>query len=938
MKKIMKLRIVLVALLGVFSLSAFAQMGPLPVDPQVRTGKLENGLTYYIRHNELPKGQAEFYIAQKVGSMQEEEEQRGLAHFLEHMAFNGTEHFPGKGLTEYLESIGVKFGYNINAYTGFDETVYTLMGVPVSREGVVDSCLLILYDWSCGIALEDEEIDAERSVIHEEWRTGQSAQMRIFDQTLPVIFEGSRYGHRLPIGLMEVVDHFPYPVIRDYYHKWYRPDLQGIIVVGDVDVDAVENKIKTLFAQIELPENPAERVYFEVPDNKEPIFAFATDKELTNVRMEVNYKHDPIPMELRNTSAFLVQGYISSVVASMFHARFDELIHKANPPFIAAGVYDDKILGITETKEAFTTVAISNEATIEQAFRALLTETRRVDEHGFTASEYERARANFLQGMETAYNEREKQQTRSYMEEYKRAFLHGEPIPGIEMEYQLYQQFAPMLPVEMINQYVKELISDENIVIIIQGPAKEGFTYPAKEELLAIFNAVRTSDTEAYAEEISDEPLVGNLPAPGAIIGTSHDGIFDATVWTLSNGATVVIKPTPYKDDEIMMQAVSKGGSSLIGSQYDNEVNFMGELAELGGLGNFSATDLVKVLAGKQASASVSIGELDERVMANCAPRDLETMMQLVYLQFTGIRKDQDAFESWQNRMSMLLQNLAANPQIIYQDSLYSVMYNNNPRQSIPTPAEVQAVNYDKALELTRQRFADASDFTFIFVGNVDEAALKPFVEQYIASLPASNSREKAGQPILIQNGKLNSYFEKTVESPKVTSAFVYSAMMEASLKNAIEMDAFWQILFSRYFESMREDEGGTYSPQVQGMMASDTGEAMLFVKYDTNAEQYERLAVIVAAEIEKLAQEGPSDADFNKVKEYMLKKETENLQQNAFWMRRLNTYYLLGLDYQSGYTEAVKAMTKADIQAFAKRLVEAGNVLNVTMNGIAAQ
>lgn len=562
MRKMMKLRAALsLMLLGMFTLTAVAQQVPqLPVDPQIRTGKLENGLTYYIRHNELPKERAEFYIAQKVGSMQEEEDQRGLAHFLEHMAFNGTTHFPGKSMLEYLESIGAKFGANVNAYTSFDETVYLLMQIPVTRESIVDSCLLVLYDWSCGIALEEDEIDAERGVIHEEWRTSQSAQMRIWDQTLPVIFEGSRYGHRLPIGLMEVVDNFPYQVIRDYYDRWYRPDLQGIIVVGDVDVDYVEAKIKEMFGGIDMPENPAERVYFDIPDNDEPIVAFATDKEATNVRTLIYYKHDPMPAELLNTMVYYVQEYMNSVVSSMLNARLNELREKADPPFLYSGVYDGKLLGATKTKEAFTTMVVSDENNIERALRVILEETRRVDQHGFTVSEYERAKASFLKRMETAYNEREKQRSRNYANEYVRVFLDGEPAPGVETEWELYNQIVPMIPLEAVNQFVKERITDKNIVIEMTGPDKEGVAYPSKEEVLAIFDQVRQEELEAYQEEISDEPLVSQLPAPGTIVKTGKDGIFDATVWTLSNGAKVVIKPTKLKDDQIMMQASSQGG------------------------------------------------------------------------------------------------------------------------------------------------------------------------------------------------------------------------------------------------------------------------------------------------------------------------------------------------------------------------------------------
>ncbi len=496
MTKMMKFVVALALTLLLSAIGAWAQMGPLPVDPNVRTGKLDNGLTYYIRHNELPAGQAEFYIAQKVGSMQEEDNQRGLAHFLEHMAFNGTVNFPDKSLMQYLESVGAKFGYNINAGTSFDYTVYTLMNIPVARQGVVDSALLVLRDWSNGIALKEAEIDAERGVIHEEWRTGQSAQMRIFDQLLPVIFEGSRYGERLPIGTMEVVDNFPYQEIRDYYAKWYRPDLQAIIVVGDIDVDAIEANIKATFGDIPAPVDPAERVYFPVPDNEAPIVAFATDRELPYVQTMVMWKHDPIPVELRNTAAYFVQSFLNSAVGTMANARLEELTLQAEPPFMGAQVFDQKILGITATKEAFTGAVVTDDEGIETGLRALLTEIHRVKQHGFTAGEYERAKADFLTAIETAYNERDKQRNNTYANEYRRAFIDFEPIPGIETEYALFNQIVPMLPLEMVNQYVQELIGEQNIVVMMQGPDREGNVYPSKEEILAILGEVAAGDTE----------------------------------------------------------------------------------------------------------------------------------------------------------------------------------------------------------------------------------------------------------------------------------------------------------------------------------------------------------------------------------------------------------------------------------------------------------
>jgi len=938
MKKIMTWRIALVALLGVFSYAVQAQAPQqLPIDPQVRVGVLENGLTYYIRHNELPKDRAEFHIAQKVGSMQEEEAQRGLAHFLEHMAFNGTTHYPDKTMLEYLESIGAKFGANVNAYTAFDETVYTLMNIPVTRQGIVDSCLLILYDWSCGIALLDEEIDNERGVIHEEWRTGQNAQMRIFDQVLPVIFEGSRYGHRLPIGLMEVVDNFPHQDIRDYYEKWYRPDLQALIIVGDVDVDYVEGRIKEMFSGIELPENRAERVYHEIPDNREPIVAIATDKELKNVRTTISYKREVFPRELRNTPDYFVNGYIESMMSAMLNARFSEMVQKPNPPFLGAGASINPIMGLSKTKDAFNVIVISDEDHIERAVRTVLEETERAIQHGFNESEYERARANFLNSMESAYNERDKQRNSTYTDEYTRAFLNGDPIPGIEIEYALYNQIAPALPLEAINEFMKTLVTEENIVIVMQGPEKEGVLYPSRDEILAFVHEASHKEMEPYEEELSDEPLIGELPQPGSIVRTERDEMFDATVWTLSNGAKVVVKPTTFKNDQIIMSGFSPGGSSVIGDEYLRELNFINAVAGIGGLGNFSAVNLGKVLAGRNATANASVGELTQNISARCAPRDLETMMQLVYLRFTGVRQDDEAFKSWKTRQIASLRNSASDPGYIFQDSLYTTIYGRHPRMAQTRVEDVEKFDYEKTLDLYRERFANAGDFTFLFIGNIDEQALKPYVEQYLASLPATGEKGKAGQPILMARENITNMYDQKMESPKVSVVMVMVDQAEPSLKNRVEADMLGQILSSRYTETMREEEGGTYSPGASMAVSIAKQERVLQIMFDTNAEQRERLSEIAIEEIEKIAADGPSDVDFNKVKEYMLKKYREGLEENGFWLGLMNNWYQYGMDNRP-YPEAVNAITKNDIRVLAAQMLENGKLINVTMNGIAAE
>ena len=509
------------------SMAQQPQMPPIPTDPNVRIGKLENGLTYYIRHNELPENRADFYIAQKVGSILEEDNQRGLAHFLEHMCFNGTTNFPGKAMINWLETIGVRFGENLNAYTSIDETVYNIDNVPVIRDGIVDSCLLILHDWANDLTLAEAEIDNERGVIHEEWRTGQGAMMRMYEQALPKAFEGCKYGHRLPIGTIEVIDNFPYKALCDYYEAWYRPDQQGIVVVGDVDVDKVEAKIKEIFSPIKMPANAPERKYEPVPDNKEPIVTIAKDKEQPSTMIYIWHKHPATPNEAKGNIGYLVQNYMFYMIESMLNARLEELRQNAEPPFIDAGSGNSNFL-LAKTTKAFAGIAYSKEDGIPTALASLVREIERARKFGFTSSEYARAKADYLRALESAYNERDKMKNNEYVQEYVRHFIDNEPIPGIENEYAIMSQLAPNIPVEAINQILPQLISDENIVINIFGPDKESMVYPTEAEILKILKETKAEEITAYVDEVSDEPLLKETPKAGKIVKTEDvdDDVF----------------------------------------------------------------------------------------------------------------------------------------------------------------------------------------------------------------------------------------------------------------------------------------------------------------------------------------------------------------------------------------------------------------------------
>ncbi|NLZ95069.1 MAG: insulinase family protein, partial [Bacteroidales bacterium] len=659
MRKVLSILAILV-----ISITTFAQQNPpQPLDPAVRYGKIDNGLTYFIRHNSLPENRADFYIAQKVGSMQEEDSQAGLAHFLEHMAFNGTTNFPKKEMLNFLEKNGVKFGENVNAYTSFDETVYYLSNVPVMREGMVDSSLLILHDWANEIALEGEEIESERGVIREEWRTRGGAQSRLWEKMLPVMYKDSKYANRLPIGSIDVINNSKHQELRDYYEKWYRPDLQGIIIVGDIDAEKVEEKVIELFSKIELDPNAAKRVYYPVPDNEETIVSIATDKEATRTNLMLFYKHEPLPDEIKLSQAGFVLDYIKNVASNMINDRFEEITQKPNAPFLGAYAYDGDFF-VAKTKDAWTVSSASADDKIEDALAAMIRETERMKRFGFTVSEYERARENTIKNYENSYNNRDKQPNRVYSQEYVNSFTNNEPFPGIEYEYEMIKMIAPNIPLEAVNQTVAQLIQEQNMVISISGPDKEDLVYPTEEEILAVVERTQAEEIEAYAEEVSDEPLIVTPPSQGEIANIETNEELDATVWTLSNGMRVVLKETDFKDDQILMTASSKGGYSQYAMQDPLNSKVMSDIISLGGVGNFSTVNLRKVMAGKTASAQPTVGLTSQGFSGSSSIKDFETMMQLVYLYFTAPRQDQDAFDSFIERTESLLRNAEAEPMV----------------------------------------------------------------------------------------------------------------------------------------------------------------------------------------------------------------------------------------------------------------------------------
>ena len=934
----MKLKKLFMALLVlvVCASAAFAQqMPPIPMDPNVRVGKLENGLTYYIRHNNYPEGQANFYIAQKVGSSIEEDNQRGLAHFLEHMCFNGTEKFPGNGVVKYLESIGVKFGTDLNAYTSIDETVYNIDNVPMSVAGAIDSCLWILHDWAGGLLLEDEDIDKERGVIHEEWRQRNTAQQRMMEAVSLEMYPGNRYGDRFPIGTMEVIDNFPYKALRDYYEKWYRPDQQAIVVVGDVNVDEVEGKIKSIFADLTMPENPAERIYYPIADNKEPIIALAQDKEQQYGIVYLYAKHEAIPNEAKGDMQYLILDYAKAMFAQMMHGRMNELAMQPDAPFVEGFVSDGEFF-LAKTKAAVNGAIVPKEGQMKESVAVLYREMLRAQRHGFTESEYVRARAEYLTNLESAYNERAKVRSQRYCKEYVRHFIDNEPIPGIENEYAIMSQYAPMLPVDLVNGYIQSVMSDSNLVLMAMLPEKEGLVHPTKDELAQLLAAVAAEDITAYEDKVSDEPLIAEEPAGGKVVKVKA-AKHGYKQLILSNGATVYLKSTDFKADQILMSVVSKGGTALYDASEAINLSQVVDVIDNNGIGNFNTTDLQKVLAGKKAGVAPYINLNMEGMNGNSTPKDFETLMQLTYLQFTAPRLDDEAFASYKSKMKAMLENQELDPQSALGDTITKVLYNNHPRAINMKAADVEKIDDARILEIYKERFANAADFSFIFTGAIDEAVAIPLIEKYIGGLPTGGKKEKyVDAKVDIQKGQIKNVFEKQMATPSATVYLVYSGKVKHNLKNQLMMSLTDQILDIIYTEEIREKEGGTYGVGTSGSITRIPKESFrLLVVFQTAPELREKLTGMAVDLLNKYAEEGPRQKDLDKVREYMLKKYAENQKENSYWANQLHNEIALGYDGYTDYEKTLNSITTDDLKKFAKSLLKQGNKIEVSMVGV---
>ena len=921
-----------------FACNIYAQQGKIDNDNTIRKGILPNGMTYYIRHNAQTKGVADFYIAQKVGSILEEKRQRGLAHFLEHMAFNGTKHFPGNtlqpGIVAWCESVGIKFGANLNAYTSVDQTVYNISAAPVTREGVIDSCLLILNDWSHELLLTDKEIDKERGVIEEEWRTRRSgmAMQRLSEQAMPIIYAGTKYSDCMPIGNIDIVRTFPYNDLRDYYSKWYRPDLQAIIVVGDINEDKIEEKIKKLFAKIPLPQNPAHRIYYPIGNNEKMILYTATDKEQPTVNFTLYMKRDVTPKQERNTIQNYADDYKTNILRMAINDRLEELSRTKNAPFISASVRSGNFF-LASTKDAFELSGVLKEGKVIEAIQLLVGEVERARANGITIDELKRGKAEMLSYAENDYNDRSNRRNGEFVEQCVQNFLEETPIIEPEKELEMVRKLDKTVTIDDVNALAKTIITNQNQVVTMFGPDKNTFKMPTNSSIEnAILKAQKQHYTPYKTQNTLTERLITKLPKPGSII-SERTYKYGYTEFTLSNGLKVYVRPTNFEPDEVNLKLFSLGGKNIYPDSEMPNLTYLMAGATIGGVAQYNDLTLEKMLAGKTATVTPFIDN-DTRGMAGTSNvKDTKTLLELVYLYFTQPRKDPQAFKNLMEQQQEFLTNAHVNPMLAYNDTLHKVAYATN-RMASMNKEQLKRVNYNRIMHIYKELFANAANFKLILTGNININKLKPLLCQYIATLPSNNTKETIGtyEPKLV-DGKKTYIFHKKQTTPTAITTIVIKGKMEYNNRNELLMDAIGQLLRIVYTEKVREDKGGTYSVQVSGdLQHHPNDEALLRIAFQTDPQKYNDLIPIVYKELEKMATEGPSQQDLDKVKAYELKVYNQVLRMNNYWEYVLYTDLYNGIDVDTDFRYIVENMTCDDIRTTLRNLLNQNNCIEVTM------
>ena len=900
----------------------------IPVDPRITIGRFPNGLRYYIRTNKLPEKRAELRLAVNAGSVLEDNDQLGLAHMVEHMCFNGTKNFAKQEIVNFMESIGMRFGPSLNAFTSFDETVYMLT-IPTDKPEVMDKAFLILEDWAHNVSLDPAEIDKERGVIIEEWRLGRGAGARMNDKQFPILFSGARYADRLPIGKKETIETFKYDVLKRFYKYWYRPDLMAVVAVGDFDKAAVEGLIKQHFASIPAAKTPRLRPTYNVPDHPNTLYAIATDKEATMTSISV---YNKLPLHEQGTVGVYRYKIVNRLAAGMLSRRLSDLTQKPDAPFVmgAAGWSN-----FVRTKEAAMLNAIPKEGGIDRALDALLTEANRVARFGFTATELDRQKRETLRTYERYLAETDRHESATLADELVRNFTQKETLPGPPLEYALHQRFLPEITLDEVNNAGKNWLSDRSRVIVVSAPEKAGVVVPDEAKLAAVVKGVGTKEISAYVDTVGNQVLLDKLPEPGKIVKTTPKEVFGITEWDLSNGVKVVLKPTNYKMDEIVFRATSPGGTSLASDEDFIPARTATQVMSITGLGNFNAIDLRKVLAGKIATVSPLISELEEGLIGSCSPKDLETMFQLIYLRFMAPRSDKEAFAAHLAQGRAVLANQQASPAYAFSEALQSTLTQNHPRARMLTVEMIDQMNLEKSLAFYKDRFADAGDFTFVFVGSFDLEMMRPFVERYLASLPALHRNETwKDVGIHTPKGVVEKVVRKGIE-PQSRAAIVFSGPFQYNQNNRVAIRALGMVLDTKLREVLREDLSGTYGVSVAPSYTIIPRQEFSFtIQFGCNPQRTDELVKVVFQEIESLKQSGPSEKQVSDVREALLRDFETNSRQNSYLLSQIYLRYQVPQDLGEFFClgEFYKTLNAKMIWDAARSYLTPDNYVKVTL------
>jgi zinc protease len=929
--KIAFLLILAILLSQVISAQISNPGSPIPPDQNIRIGKLDNGLTYYIKYNKKPEQRMEMRLAVNTGSICETDGQQGLAHFCEHMCFNGTKNFPSNKIVDMLEEMGVKFGAEINASTSFDQTIYMLK-IPTDKVEWINRGFQVLEDWAHQVSLDETEIDKERGVIVEEWRLGLGADDRMMQKYLPVLLKGSRYAERLPIGKVEVIEKFPYDTLRNFYNTWYRPDLMAVVIVGDIDPKLAEEKVKEYFGRIPARNGQKERVEYSVPENDQPLISVVTDKEASGFDIQIMFKH-------QKANSISYTDYRNQLMRTLYtnilSARFAELSQKPDAPFLFAGPGYGSFVG--RSIDVYSLYAGAKENQMDKCIDVLLTENEKARQFGVTASELERGKKNILAMYEKLAKESDKTESGNFADEFIRNFLDKECIPGIIKEFEIVKEFLPGITLEEVNKTGQALTTDKNMIVLITAQEKAGVNVPREEQVAELIKSVRSKKVEAYVDKLSDAPILNQLPAGSAVVKKTENTDFGFTELLFGNGVKMILKPTDYKNDEILLSAYSPGGLSLYPDKDIMSAMLAATIVTQSGLGDYNLTDLQKKLSGNTAKLAPFINELREGFNGSCSPKDLETMLQLNYLYFTKIRRDDDVFKSYISRMKNVIKPMRAVPRVIFSDTLSKIVSMNSPRViNLPTEAQLDQVDLDKIIQIFKERFANAADFTYFLVGNFDKNEVIPLLEKYIGGLPSVKGKEKwKDVSPEFPDGRVIVDVPKNSE-PQGMVAMIWNGDFRWKPYDRQGFAMLMDILSIKSREAMREDQGGVYGVSVDGNATKyPKPEYTIQSSWGCKPENIDKLSQTLIDEMVKLKNDGPEEADMNKVKETLLRERETQVKQNNFWISYLQNHYLYGNKILTleEYTSLINSFTAADIRKIANKYLDTENYVKVTLS-----